>query len=171
MVTEIIYSLVVAALPLFLFTYLVLLWINRRHIKKGKAPILGDDFELDGLKDLPKDKENKLQEKWMTFGGGFYGMVGLLTYAVSEYREITDIIANFQGFNGGVIQTIISLFVQFIIQSIMNIIEAVTWPLFWMKELDGASFWVLLVAAYLGYYTAIELLNRQHQSNPSNSSD
>ena len=164
MLNEIIYALIFATLPIFIFTYGILWWINYRNIKQGKSPLLDDEFELEGLNEMPKDKESAIQKKWMTFGGGFYGMVGLLTYMVSEYREIKDMVVNFQGFENGIISTLIELLIDFLIQSFTNIVDAVTWPWFWMKELNGASFWILFVAAYLGYYVAVETLKYQHST-------
>lgn len=163
---EIIYAFFFAALPLFVFTYAVLWWINRHNISKGDSPIFSEDLDLESLNDVPEGKENVVQEKWMTFGGGFYGMVGLLTYGVSEYREIRDMIANFQGFNDGLVETLIDLIITFIIQSLTNIVDAVTWPWFWGKELEGARFWVLIVAAYIGYLVALELIKYLHRSKP-----
>ena len=42
--------------------------------------------------------------------------------------------------------------VNFFINSLMNFITAITWPVYWLNKTEGHSVWVWFVVVYLGYY-------------------
>lgn len=91
-----------------------------------------------------------LTAKWVEFGGGFYGLVAVLTYLIVEAQEVAELFSS----EGGIMEAIsnigISTLINFFIESIMNFITAITWPVFWMGE-GQASFWQWIVVAYVGY--------------------
>lgn len=95
-----------------------------------------------------KRKFDPLHSKWMKFGGGFYGVVALFTYALVELGEIRDFLLNFSDLFRA---SLVSMIVQFFIESIKNFITAIAWPAYWLRRIDGDQ-WLWIVSAYAGYW-------------------
>lgn len=97
--------------------------------------------------------QSVMMSKWVDFGGGFYGVVAVLTYLVVEFREVVDFLTS----EATVLATLAELgvgdVVNFFINSLMNFITAIAWPAYWLNKVDGAPVWVWFVVAYAGYHT------------------
>jgi hypothetical protein len=105
-------------------------------------------------KDLKQDKltmQNILMSKWVAFGGGFYGLMAVLTYVVVEFNEIVDFLTSESGVLATLAAMGVSDLVGFFINSIMNFVTAITWPVYWMKIVEGYSPWVWFLVVYLAY--------------------
>ena len=64
---------------------------RRQRRKQRKAAKKGGKAEPDAAtKAGPDVRIDPVHNKWLAFGGGFYGIVGLLTYAVVEFGELRD---------------------------------------------------------------------------------
>jgi hypothetical protein len=95
-----------------------------------------------------KKKFDPLHSKWMEFGGGFYGVVAFFTYLLVELGEVRDLLLHFSDlFRGG----LISMVVQFFIESIKNFITAIAWPAYWLRRIPGDP-WLWVIGAYAGYW-------------------
>ncbi|WP_223789041.1 hypothetical protein [Marinicella meishanensis] len=105
------------------------------------------------LKQQQWSMQNVMMSKWVDFGGGFYGVVAVLTYLVVEFWEVVDFLTS----EATVLDTLAALgvgdVVNFFINSLMNFITAIAWPAYWLNKVDGAPVWVWFVVAYAGYYT------------------
>ena len=107
----------------------------------------------------------------MSFGGGYYGIVALITYAVVEFAEVRSFLANFEGI-AHFIETIgIEMLIDFFINSIMNFVAAIGWPAYWIAEVDRANIWIWFLASYLGYslgnHFAYDLMKKQLEIDES----
>ena len=111
----------------------------------------------DGLKraDEPGEKLDPVLEKWLSFGGGFYGLVALYTWLVIEWDEVWGFLSDLPGivfsFDMG---SLISLVINFFIESLMNFIAAIAWPMYWIGTAGNP--WVWIVVAYGGYWLGIK---------------
>lgn len=146
-----------AGLPIFLLSFLILFWINKRS-KKSFEEIISKSEKEESAKQ--EEKEDFLHGKWIQFGGGFYGMVGLLTYLIVEWNELVSLVSDFAKVEFTITNLISELIVKFLIESILNLITAVTWPIYWIGKVSGTSIWLSLIAAYLGYWAAESLLKK-----------
>jgi len=157
MTSEIFNALMLVALPVFIFSTLVLIWLNHRGHSTFEASFQGANSQTQD-KDSENDKNNRtfLHRKWVQFGGGFYGMLALLTYLVVEWNEITSLVIEFKGFEGDLLNLLINFAIQFIIESISNLVTAFTWPVYWAGKIDGVGIGYLFMAAYLGYYLSMK---------------
>ena len=108
-------------------------------------------------------KMNPVHNKWLSFGGGFYGVVGLLTYAVVELGEIRDFITQFDGLSSLISGITLQLFIGFFINSIMNFIVAIAWPVYWLSDISSDYIWMWFIAAYAGYWAGTRFA--LHQAN------
>ena len=151
-----------AGLPVGIAAYLLVWWALRNgHL--DNAGTLGE-VEKE-IKSQSKDKQRKKQadlvhRKWLTMGGGFYGVVAVLTLLWIELWEIIDFITGFEGFGtlAGLfsINTLVNLFIE----TLMNTLSALVWPLYWLGSTQGAG-WIWILAAYAGYWLGSNLALRQ----------
>ena len=133
---------------------------EKKRRKAGEAAIEMDPGQQD------PHKMNPVHNKWLAFGGGFYGVVGLLTYAVVELGEIRDFITQFDGFLSLFSDITVELFIGFFINSIMNFVVAIAWPAYWLNNISSNYVWIWFVAAYAGYSAGIRFA--LHQANRPN---
>ena len=131
------------------------------------ADVAGSDLEIAGeletFTDDPrpgKPKHDFLHDKWMKFGGGFYGVVAFYTYVLIEIDEVWDFIGSLANlFN----ENLVRLVIQFFIESIMNFIAAVAWPVYWLNRVHSEQ-WLWVIAAYAGYWLGARAAFRYNQS-------
>jgi hypothetical protein len=129
---------------------------ERKRLKKQRAKIKKGKAE-EPEQPLQERKFDPLQEKWMKFGGGFYGVVAFYTYVLIEWREIADFIANFGGFFEMIQRVSLGAVIELIVNSIVNFVAAIAWPVYWISRADQAYLWVWFATAYGGYWLGIRL--------------
>ena len=164
MISVLLVALFKAGLPVGIAAYLLVWWALRNgHL--GNAGTLGE-VEKE-IKSQSKDKERKKQadlvhRKWLTMGGGFYGVVAVLTLLWIELREIVDFITGFEGFEtlAGLfsVNTLVNLFIE----TLMNTLTALIWPLYWLSGIEGDA-WIWIAVAYAGYWLGSNLAIRQYR--------
>ena len=101
-------------------------------------------------------------DKWLVFGGGYYGTVALVKLVLSEigqaYRFLSDwegILAYFANFGIG---TIISFFVN----QFKTFIDAIIWPADYFGEYSLVELAVLFALTYGAYRWAQKIASDQH---------
>lgn len=198
MLTDIIRALLLGAVPVGAFTFLVLQW----SVSAGKLQPFSDSKSLDkqfnaqkkakseakkaaklAAKQVKAAKSEKLStdvpetepakyknpfhkdagrdffhSKIMFFGGGFYGTMALFAYTVIEIEEIWQFL--------GVVFTPgewfrnlgFDLIIQFLINSVMNIVAAFTWFMTLPDYVDIGNGWIWLGAAYIGYMAGVRIV-------------
>jgi hypothetical protein len=153
-----------AGLPVGIAAYLLVWWALRNgHL--DNAGTLGE-VEKE-IKSQSKDKVRKQQadlvhRKWLTMGGGFYGVVAVLTLLWIELREIIDFISGFEGFGtlAGLLSigTLINLFIE----TLMITLAALLWPLYWLGSIESDA-WLWILTAYAGYWFGSSLALRHYR--------
>lgn len=108
-----------------------------------------------------KPTGNPLHDKWMKFGGGFYGVVALWTYVVIELQEIYQFLMAFTGLSGIADLLSLDLLIGFLINSIVNFVLAITWFAYWPEVLNSERILLWLIVAYGGYLGGLQLARRR----------
>ncbi len=178
MLRELFRALFMAGIPVAVASYLLIWWALKNQYLQGASNLKDVEVHFKGVskarsrkkKDEKKlrkkgggavvmktgqqeeHKMNPVHNKWLSFGGGFYGVVGLLTYAVVELGEIRDFITQFDGFLSLISDITLELFIGFFINSIMNFVVAIAWPFYWLSDIRSDYIWMWFVAAYAGYW-------------------
>ncbi len=135
-----------------------------------------ENKDKEGMKQFKKDLKSKdwsvkrmMMSKWVDFGGGFYGVVAVLTYVVVEFREVVDFMTSEETVMATLAALGVGDVVNFFINSLMNFITAIAWPAYWINKVEGHSVWVWFVVVYLGYLTgqffAKNVVNPYEQKN------
>ena len=107
------------------------------------------------------DKETKWyakkpywQSKWMEFGGGFYGLAALWTLIILELQELWWLLGNMEVIDKIFSQSIVSTFVELIINQINNFVAAITWFLYWTD--GGQEIGLSFLVTYGGYMLGMQ---------------
>jgi len=189
MVRELLRALFQAGIPVAVTSYLLIWWALKNQYLQGASNLKDVKIHFKGVskarsrkrKDEKRrrkqgakavelepgqqesHKMNPVHNKWLSFGGGFYGVVGLLTYAVVELGEIRDFITQFDGLLSLVSDITLEMFIGFFINSIMNFVVAIAWPAYWLSDIRSDYIWIWFLAAYAGYWAGIRFA--LHQAN------
>lgn len=97
-----------------------------------------------------------LASKWFWFGGGFYGLAGLWTFAVIEAGEIVGLIMNPSVVANSLDDGLLAAAIDLLVNQITNLLTALLWFGYWADE--GVLVWLLV--AYAGYWIGVELARR-----------
>jgi hypothetical protein len=166
------------ALPVGGLSFLMVWWALRGGVLSSQESVRALSKEIDALsKARKKDRKEKkkpakvnpVHDKWLKFGGGFYGIVALYTYGLIEFREIRETIAGLGGIREFIGSLSINLLINMIIEGLMNFIAAISWPLYWMSEFGSGQIWIWMVIAYGAYWLGIRAA--QHFINKEQSDD
>ena len=95
---------------------------------------------------------NIIHDKWLKFGGGFYGIVAMYTYGIVEFNELRTFIASFGGFRAFLGSLNVGVIVNIFVEGLKNFITAITWPVFWMSEFGAERIWIWGGIAYGAYW-------------------
>ncbi|NQZ20427.1 MAG: hypothetical protein HRT53_00050 [Colwellia sp.] len=162
---DILRAILFVGIPVGVFSFLMIYF----SYQKG---YLSTDVEL---KDAFKKKNNNTQSslsrkhkkdllflhsKWVTFGGGFYGLIALLTFIIIELTQVVNFLFSITGW-----QDIIALFsldtlIAMIIDSITNMIKAAIWFSYWPDKFNTENFVVWILIAYISYRFAAKYAMR-----------
>ena len=154
MIFDIIKAIVLAGIPIALFSYyLIILTRKKTVLKSTNATQLKKELKTVELDKNPDENflHSLLQKKFLKFGGGFYGILTLITYLHIEIYQLIQFVGNFSGFDGMIDSGIVSLIIGFIVEAIMNLITAFMWPVYWFKYLPIGSFWVWLIVSIVAH--------------------
>lgn len=172
MYIEVLRATFFSALPVSLIAYLVI----SHAILSNRLGRFSDNKSLKAaMKDMSKkhkdEKKTKtdmkgsshlLVNKWLYFGGGFYGLMALITYAVIEIREIIGFLINLFDLNWSEVLSSVSIkmLVDLLVAAIKNLIDAFVWFKYWRGEIDMENGWFWLIGAYVGYLLGARLAEK-----------
>ncbi|GGW93331.1 hypothetical protein [Alteromonas halophila] len=126
--------------------------------RKGVLSQWDEDTGQHALSSEQEDESNDeashpLIEKWLTFGGGYYGITAfakLITIELSQAHELAthwpgiDTVLPHPGLNG-----LINMFVNFFVAQYINFAEAVSWPAYYVSHFPIWQCALFVVITYL----------------------
>lgn len=134
---------------------------KRRKAEKRRA-----DGLLEGLSVAPVGGLDPVHRKWLAFGGGFYGVVALITYAVIELGDLRSFWAGFESLADLARRFGFEMLVGLLVEAMVNFVRAIAWPVYWLSEIRTGHPWLWFLAAYLGYWAGARLAVRHAAANP-----
>jgi hypothetical protein len=126
---------------------------NRKHAKRGRAAGVAPSLE----RSVSGQTMNPFHGKWLAFGGGFYGVVGLLTYAVVELRELRDFFLGFESLSALFAHFGLDMLIGILIGAVKNFAAAIAWPLYWLADIHSNYVWIWFIVAYAAYWAGARL--------------
>jgi len=114
---------------------------------------------LKALKKASKKEETRsthlIHNRWMRFGGGFYGLAALWTFFVIEVTDTARFVWNFPGFAELFKDGIVSFVASALANQILNFLTALVWFANWGS--DGGDVLASVIIAYLAYLLGMRL--------------
>ena len=165
---EILWAALLVGAPVAAFTLALVRWALQRGHLKESTDTGALRRELKAMSGSARKKKKKtdveqpeklhpLQKKWAKFGGGFYGVVAFFTYIVIEVREVIDTITHLGGFIDFLANLGLNLIIQMLVQAVLNFVNAMIWPAYWMQRIETHQVWVWFGMAYAGYWCGLKL--------------
>jgi hypothetical protein len=184
MALEILRALFKAGIPVALASY-ALVWWTLRHGYLGTVNSLKEVEQ--GFSRLSKEKKseareykkalkaakrvagpgvekpsgtrrlNPVHDKWLKFGGGFYGVVGLLTYGVVELAELRDFFLGFGNLRAFFAHLGLDMLIGIIVGAVKNFLAAIAWPMYWLSDIQSDYIWAWFIVAYAAYWAGAKL--------------
>lgn len=131
---------------------------RRRDRKQRKAAKKSGGAEAPAVEGgSPLPHLDPVHRKWLAFGGGFYGIVALLTYVVVEFGELRDFFLNFESLGALLAQFGFDMLVNLFVDALMNFVVAISWPVYWMSEIAMNHVWIWFGVAYAAYWAGVRL--------------
>lgn len=170
MIPEVLTAVLKAGIPIGIAAYLLVWWALRNGYLNETGSVRDIQKEV---KRLAKDKESKLKSdpvhrKWLSMGGGFYGVVAVLTWLFVELNEILEFITSFDGVSGLMENFSISMLINLFIEAIKNSFLALAWPIYWLSDIPGDYIWAWFLIAYAGYWVGSQLALRHWRAGAVN---
>lgn len=179
MFIELITAVLYAGIPIAVLAFGLIYWAQQKGYPIVKESDddpddLTDDLndeltaELDDISNSDKKKKQKhiVFDKWTTFGGGYYGIMALITYIHVEALELWQAFSAFESIEHFISQLSVGFFIGLIIEAIKNLVTAFIWFTYWDEFLPINSPWLWLAVSYAGYYAG-EKLMEYRLSRPS----
>ena len=160
MLLDALHSILYAGLPVGIFSFLMVYYAYFKGYLSPSMSIKlafankGDDHKLSKKH---KKQLQFLHSKWLTFGGGFYGLVALLTFMYIEIEQMVQWLLKATGFQYFLDLLTISTIINMFIESILNMIKAAIWFTYWPDVFDIGNGIVWILAAYIGYRAGAKL--------------
>jgi len=149
----------VVGLPLFVLAFALVWWALFRGRVEGETfkdlqQSMVDLGKRHKDKETP-DKVDPALGKWFSFGGGFYGLVALYTWIRIEWDDVFAFITSLDDL---VLRFDIGVLIRLFIESIMNFVAAIAWPVYWLRTADNP--WIWFGVAYAGYWLGVHAARR-----------
>ncbi len=149
------------------FPVLGLSWLLIHRLYQAGKITRGSDHKTvkSTLKQLKKSwkKEDKLradfvQNKWMRFGGGFYGITALTTFIIIEITDALSFLWHFPGFDSLFENGLPEVIFGLLGNQFETFISSLIWFVFWAG--DDHTLLVWIIVPYIGYLTGLNLASR-----------
>jgi hypothetical protein len=178
MALEIVRAAFYGALPVAFFTFIILQWsiasgrlnrfkndenLHRQYKKHSKAARIPKKETETGLEDDKRPLFHKraagdlFHNKITFFGGGFYGTMAVLTYALIEAIEIWQFIVGLAAPSTWIDKIGFDLIIDFLVNSITNLVSAFVWFSTLPEYIVINNGFIWLGASYLGYLAGLRL--------------
>lgn len=153
-----------AGLPVLIFTFLMVYYAYHKGYLTSDVTIR-DVFKDKKNPDRKLSKTNKknllfLHSKWITFGGGFYGLISLLTFIYIELEQTLQFLIHATGWQSFVNLLTFEAILGMIIESFINMIKSLLWFSYWPNVFEMENIAIWFIASYIGYRFGANLAQR-----------
>ena len=116
-----------------------------------------DKVKTDTLKKRAKDNKknyktgNGFLDKWLDFGGGYYGGIALIKLILIELGQIEEFISNWQGLDNFINDIGVGMLISFFVEQITNFVAAIIWPTDYLSRFSIEKVAIFVGITYLAY--------------------
>lgn len=94
---------------------------------------------------------NGFLDKWLDFGGGYYGSVAMIKLIFIELGQIAGFISNWQGLDNFIDDIGIGMLINFFVEQIQNFVAAIIWPVDYLNEYSILQCGIFVAITYFVY--------------------
>lgn len=157
MLKELFIALFYAGLPFFIASCLMLYWARAkgyrvRYQNEKKSAIKNEQ------KPRQLSAEGVIMNRWLAFGGGYYGMMAFVTYVHVEVSDIYAAFSRFESFAQLIDALSVSFLIGLIVEAIKNLITAFLWFTYWDDVYTISYGWIWLAVTYASFLLAEEVV-------------
>lgn len=159
---EILKATFIAGIPVGLIAFAMMYWAMRKGIalEKPKKKNRSDGNEGNQHSKPENSTNNLVFKKWFTFGGGFYGLMALITYVHVEVLDLWRAFSQFSSFSDLWNSMSIGFLIGLLTEAIGNFVTAIMWFAYWNGILPINNGWIWLIVCYLAFVAAEKLIER-----------
>jgi len=172
---EVFRAIFLAALPVMVFSFTILQWsistgrmqnftreesLTTQHTRHAKSVSKARRSKDTSLIERLSDKRSRgdiFYGKLMSFGGGYYGTMAMLTYLLVEIVEVWQFVVKALSPDTSFGEIGLGLVIEFFVNSIVNLIAAFIWFATLPKYITINEGLIWLGASYLGYLAGLQL--------------
>jgi hypothetical protein len=159
MSTELLHAIFELGLPIAALSWLLFYRLYSRGELARDANHKAIDTSLKQIRKTQKESkqtsDSLLHEKWMKFGGGFYGVAAAWTLVYIEVSGIVGVIIHPSVLQEMFRKGIVNLIVQQITSQVSTFVDAMIWFTWWPDKGHGPVLW--FVVAYVAYLAGLNL--------------
>ena len=135
-----------ALVPMMILSFVMMTLTDRAVVTTGDEPGDSNKVAKAELK-----KVSFLHSKWVSFGGGFYGLTALATFLFIETLEVVNFLKAATGINYFIDAISFSTLVAMFFESFKNMFTALVWFGYWPDHIRIGNGWVWIIMTYAGY--------------------
>jgi hypothetical protein len=154
-ILDIIQAILFVGIPVGVFSFLMIYFSYHKGYLSTDIE-LKDVFKKNSTSGSSLSRKHKkellfLHSKWVTFGGGFYGLIALLTFIVIELTQVFNFLFSITGWQSITALFSIDTLIAMIIDSITNMVQAALWFRYWPDKFNTDNYIVWILIAYIAY--------------------
>ncbi|BDX04798.1 hypothetical protein [Planctobacterium marinum] len=121
---------------------------------------LGDEFDEVKTKTLKRDAQgnkrpyktgNGFLDKWLEFGGGYYGIIAFIQLVFIEIGQVRDFISDWSGLSDFIDSLGIGMLIRILIEQIMNFVAAICWPVDYLEQFSLTEIALFICITFVFY--------------------
>ena len=157
LISEAFEAIFIAGLPVFLFSFFMVYFSYKKSYLSSDVPIK-NAFNNNSSQLSKENKKNLLfiHSKWVTFGGGFYGLIAVLTFLIIEVSQVLNFWINVTSWKNVADLFSISSLISMFVDSLINMVTAAIWFTYWPNKLQSSHFILWVIIAYFCYRMGAE---------------
>ena len=141
-----IWAFFLALVPMAILSFVMMTLSDRAVVTTSDKPGDSKKAQKAELK-----KVSFLHSKWVSFGGGFYGLTALATFIFIETLEVVNFLKAATGVDYFIEAVSFTTLLAMFVESFKNMIIALVWFGYWPDHIDIGNGWVWLIMTYAGY--------------------
>jgi len=157
-------ALIIAGIPVGIFSFLMVYFAYEKHYLsldvEIKHAFKEQDVEYSSLSKKHKKKLKFMHSKWVAFGGGYYGLIALITFVVIELTQVVEFLLSVTGWQDFANLLSVSALISMFIDSIVNMVKAAIWFTYWPSRLEPQNFIIWIIVTYITYRYGAHLAKR-----------
>jgi len=153
---DVLQAVLFVGIPVGVFSFLMIYFSYQKGYLSPEIAIKDAFKKHNNTSQSSLSRKNKkdllfLHSKWVTFGGGFYGLIALLTFIIIELTQLFNFLFSITSWQDIIVLFTLDSLIAMIVDSITNMVKAAIWFTYWPNKFNTENYIVWILIAYIGY--------------------